>query len=114
MHELGIVFQIIKTVEGVAKENSLSSIQAVTIELGEVSGVVQSQLSDCWKWASKRSDILNGASLEIEEIPAVTFCDNCQNTYETVTYAKVCPHCGSEQTYLLSGNEMNVKDILAE
>lgn len=114
MHELGIVFQIIKTVEDVAEDNALSSIQAVTIELGEVSGVVQDQLSSCWKWAVERSDVMKGASLNIEEIPAITFCESCEQKYETVKYAKVCPHCGSEQTYLLSGDEMNIKDVLAE
>lgn len=51
MHELGIVFHIIRTVEDVAKENHVARIQRVTLQLGEVSGVVESYLQDCWKWA---------------------------------------------------------------
>ena len=38
MHELGIVFHIIRTVEDVAKENHVARIQRVTLQLGEVSG----------------------------------------------------------------------------
>ena len=34
MHELGIVFSIMNTLEDVAKENKLESIQSVTIEVG--------------------------------------------------------------------------------
>ena len=48
MHELGIVFHIIKSIEGVDAENQLKKVNAVTIELGEVSGVLHNYLDDCW------------------------------------------------------------------
>ena len=51
MHELGIVFHIIRTVEDVARQNDVTRIRRVTLQLGEVSGVVESYLQDCWKWA---------------------------------------------------------------
>ena len=50
MHELGIVFHIIRTVEDVARQNDVTRIRRVTLQLGEVSGVVESYLQDCWKW----------------------------------------------------------------
>lgn len=34
MHELGVVFHVIKTVEEVAEENQLTEIEAVTLQLG--------------------------------------------------------------------------------
>ena len=45
-------FHIIRTVEDVAKENHVARIQRVTLQLGEVSGVVESYLQDCWKSVS--------------------------------------------------------------
>ena len=51
MHELGIVFHIIKSVEEVGRDNSLESVSAVTVQLGEVSGVIDFYLTDCWQWA---------------------------------------------------------------
>ena len=42
MHELGIVFHIIRTVEDVARQNDVTRIRRVTLQLGEVSGVVRS------------------------------------------------------------------------
>ena len=77
MHELGIVFHIIRTVEDVAKENHVARIQRVTLQLGEVSGVVESYLQDCWKWAAAKTDLLPGAELTVETIPAVTVCEDC-------------------------------------
>ncbi len=113
MHELGVVFYIIEQVEGVKKENNLKKVESVTLQLGEVSTVIPSYLTDCWKWASKKHDWLSGAPLEIETIPAVTFCEDCGQTYGTVKYGKICPHCGSEHTYLQQGQEFIVKEITA-
>jgi len=111
MHELGIVFHIIKTVERVGVEHKLSSVSAVSLELGEVSGVVHKELLDCWKWAVKKTELLKDAVLNIETIPARTLCESCQKTYETVQYGRVCPCCGGQQTYLVQGNEINLKEI---
>ena len=60
MHELGIVFHIIRTVEDVARQNDVTRIRRVTLQLGEVSGVVESYLQDCWKWAAAKSELLPG------------------------------------------------------
>ena len=111
MHELGVVFHVIKKVEEVAAENAVTEVTAVTISLGEVTGVIPEYLVDCWNWARKKSSVLTGAQLKVEPIPAVTFCEDCRSEYETVKHGKICPHCGSEKTYLLQGNEFLIKEI---
>ncbi len=111
MHELGIVMHVIKSVEEVARQNELSQVSAVTLEIGEVSGVVHNYLTDCWAWAVKKTDVLKDAELRIEALPAVTHCDSCGENYPTVENGKICPHCGSDKTWLLTGNEMNIKEI---
>ena len=83
MHELGIVFHIIRTVEDVARQNDVTRIRRVTLQLGEVSGVVESYLQDCWKWAA------------------------------AVQFGRTCPHCQSPRTHLLQGHEMLIKEIEA-
>lgn len=113
MHELGVVFHIMKTVRKVAQENSLTEIATVTVELGEVSTVIPSYLTDCWRWAAAKEELFQNSKLEIEIIPAVTYCEDCQQTYETVEHGKICPFCQSEKTYLIQGNEFNVKEIEA-
>ena len=52
MHELGIVFHIIDSIEEVGRQNKLRRVSTVTLELGEVSGVVDTYLVDCWHWAA--------------------------------------------------------------
>lgn len=114
MHELGIVFHIIKEIEEVGQEQQLSKVSSVTLELGEVSGVLHEYLNDCWTWACSKSELMNGAQLIIEQIPAVTFCEECGEKYSTTQFGKVCPHCSSDKTYLLSGNEVMIKEIEAQ
>ena len=75
MHELGIVFHIIDSIEEVGRQNKLRRVSTVTLELGEVSGVV--------------------------------------HTYATVEHGKTCPFCQSPRTHLVSGNEINIKEIEA-
>ena len=113
MHELGIVFHIIDSLEEIGKENSLSQIASVTLEIGEVTGVIDSYLRDCWRWAADKHEILKGAELIIEPIPAVTYCEDCGKNYETVKHGKICPYCQSDKTYLIAGNEFNIKEIEA-
>ena len=113
MHELGIVFHIIDSVETVGKENGLQAVSSVTLELGEVSTVIDSYLLDCWKWAAARSALLRSAELRIEKIEAVTVCETCGKTYGTVAHGKTCPHCGSGETHLVTGNEVEIKEIEA-
>ncbi len=114
MHELGVVFQVIQQVEAVAAENGVSHVSAVVLELGEVSTVIPEYLTDCWKWAVRRTQVLQGAALRIETIPAVTHCDGCGRDYPTVAHGRTCPHCGSEDTWLLRGNEFIIQQIEVE
>lgn len=111
MHELGIVFHVIKSVEQIAKENQVSLVSVVTLEIGEVSGIVPSYLTDCWRWAADRTETLKGSELKIEELHAITHCEGCGEDYDTVAHGKICPKCGSEHTYLVTGNEVSIKEI---
>lgn len=111
MHELGIVFYIIKDVKKVAEENGVKHVSKVTMNIGEVSTVVPYLLTDCWDWAVKKEEVLTDCKLEIVTLPAVSFCEDCRKEFETVKFGKSCPHCKGGNTYLLRGNEVEIKEI---
>lgn len=113
MHELGTVFYVIEQVEQVCRDNDLSTVGSVTLQIGEVSGTIPEYIVDCWNWAKKKNDFVKDAEIKIETLEAVTYCEDCQKTYPTMRYKKICPYCGSEHTYLLTGNEYNIKEIEA-
>ena len=112
MHELGVVFYIIKDVKQVAEENHVEHVSTVVMDIGEVSTVVPHLLTDCWRWAADKEEMLKGCELKIHTIPAVTHCDGCGGEYPTVQHGKTCPRCGSDRTWLLRGNEVEINSII--
>ena len=114
MHELGVIFYVVRDVKKVAEENNVKKVSAVTLEIGEVTGIIHDYLIDCWNWARKKEPVTEEAELKIEQIDAVTFCEGCGKTYDTVPQGKICPHCGSDRTYLQQGNELEIKEIAVE
>ena len=70
--------------------------------------------TDAWDYFTKKHPVLEGSQLKLETIPAVTYCDGCGKTYETVTYGRTCPYCKSTETWLVQGNECIIKEIEAE
>lgn len=114
MHELGIIVHVAKTLHQIAEENNLTEIASVTLEIGEVSTVVPNYLTDCWMYYKKKFHLIENADMKIEILPAITYCENCEKTYPTVQYGRECPYCHSRDTYLIAGDECNIKEIVAQ
>lgn len=111
MHELGIVVRVIEQVEKVALENNVQKVTKLSLEVGEVSSIVPELFRDCFEWSKKKTKFLQEAELDLIVLEAISYCEDCKQTYKTTQYAKQCPHCGSNNTYLVTGNEITIKDI---
>ena len=112
MHELGIVYHVIKQVEEVAKNNEVEKVGKITLEVGQVSGVVPEYFKDCFEWYKKKTTYLKECELEIVIIEGITYCQNCKKTVkneleENETYKLlhpvVCPYCNSRNCTKISG-----------
>ncbi len=114
MHEMGIILHLAKSLEETAEQEKIKKITRVTLEVGEVSGIMTDYFVDCWNYFRKRHPVLDAAELELETIPAVTFCGSCEKTYPTVQYGRTCPYCQSGETWLIQGNECIIKEIEVE
>ena len=111
MHELGIVMNVLEQVDSAAAEYKAEKVMKVTMEIGEVSSIVPDLFTDAFNWAKKKTEYLKDAELEMIIIEGRTYCQNCGETYKTTEYGKKCPHCGSYETYLLTGDQVIIKDI---
>lgn len=114
MHELGIVVHLIDRVERIAEENKVNKVDKIVLEIGQVSGIVEEYFTDAFAWAKKKTKYLKDCRLEIIIIAGISYCRNCKSTYSTTEYAKICPNCKSDDTYLLTGDEITIKDIEVE
>lgn len=113
MHELATIYYVIDAVEKLMVENDLKKVGAITLEVGEVSGIVPGYLTDFWLYARAKTEHFKDTELRIEELKAVTYCQDCRQTYPTIPQGKECPHCHSMNTFLITGNEYNIKEIEA-
>ena len=114
MHELGIVFNITKQIDEIAKENKVNKVISLTVEVGEVSTIVPEYFKDCFEWAKKKTEYLKDCKLNLVVLSALSYCEDCKQSYNTVQFGKTCPHCKSEHTYLVTGNEVKMKQIEVE
>ncbi len=114
MHEMGIVTHLAKTLDEMAPENHITKYGSVTLQVGEVSGIITDLFIDAWNYFKPRHPLLKDCELKLETIPAVTFCGDCERNYPTVKYGRTCPYCGSENTWLITGNECIIKEVEAE
>lgn len=111
MHELGIVFYLIDEVEEIAKKNNAKKVLSLTLEVGEVSSIIPSYFQECYEWAIKKTTYMKECSLNLVVIAGVSYCRSCKKTFSTTENGKKCPLCGSEDTYLVTGSEVNISKL---
>ncbi|MCH3962058.1 MAG: hydrogenase maturation nickel metallochaperone HypA [Solobacterium sp.] len=114
MHEMGIVTHLAKTLDELAVEKHISKYGSVTLQVGEVSGIITDLFVDCWNYFRVKHPLLKECELKLESTPAVTICGDCNKTYSTIKYGKECPYCHGGNTWLVAGNECVIKEVEAE
>ena len=69
MHELGILYNIVEQVLKVVDDNGLSEVEAIVLQVGEMSPVIPKYLHNCYP-AAVEGTILEKTTLETEVLPA--------------------------------------------
>ena len=110
MHEIGIVRQIVRTVEDFSKAHQVEHIDAVVVDVGELSLVIPKYLRDIYP-AVAEGTILEHAELVIRETPGLAECDDCDEIFNVVEHKGFCPSCGSFNKTVLSGRDCTIKEI---
>lgn len=110
MHELGVVIEVIKTIEKIAKEQQLTKIDTVVLQIGELSSMIPMYVEKCYP-AAVDGTILHDTKLKIEVLPANAICKVCNKVYNFVRNHRICPNCGKDDWEILSGREFLIKEI---
>ncbi len=110
MHELSIACSIIETVEENLPDAN-TKVKKVFLKIGKLSGVVKDALLFSFDIAAQNTN-LEGATLEIEELPIIIFCDKCNSETELgnppIFY---CKDCGESTANIKQGKEMEIISI---
>ena len=111
MHEIGIVRQILRTVEAFAAENGVRDIREVVVDCGELSLVIPEYLEEVYPAVVKGS-LLQDAALTIRVIPGFAECDDCDEIFNVIEHKGYCPNCGSFSKTVLSGKDFTIREIV--
>lgn len=112
MHELGVVIEVIKTVEDVAKKRGLKKIDTLVLQIGELSSMVPRYIESCYPVAADGT-MLQETKLKIEILPGNGICRKCGKVFNLLANSRSCPSCGSKSWDMLSGKEFMIKEVIA-
>ena len=110
MHEMGIADALLKTVDRIARQENAAAVQSITVELGDLSGVVPRFLADCWE-AVAAGTPYEGAELRLHPVPATALCLDCDTTFVADIERLQCPNCGGIKLKPLTGQDLTLAEI---
>ena len=111
MHELSIAYSLVEIADKAAREAQATKVDAVNLRLGALSGVVKDALLFGYDVVTKDT-LLEGSSLQIEELPVVVFCSRCQvQTTLPNTYQFRCGQCGEPTAHIIQGKELEIVSL---
>lgn len=107
MHELSIAVSLIDMAAEEAERLGVR-VEALHLRLGALSGVVREALLFSFDLAAEGT-VIEGARLEIEEIPVVVFCPACDEERPLPGIQSfLCPVCGTPTPDVIHGRELEL------
>ena len=109
MHELGITQNVVTIV---AEYANGTKVKRVLLEIGKLSAILPEAVQFCFEICTQGT-ILEGAKLEILEIPGLAKCRQCGAEIPLEKPFGSC-RCGSVHLDLIAGEELKIKEIEIE
>jgi hydrogenase nickel incorporation protein HypA/HybF len=107
MHELSIAVSLIEMATEEAERLGVR-VEALHLRLGPLSGVVREALLFSFDLAAEGTAI-EGARLEIEEVPVAVFCPVCSEERALPSIQSfLCPVCGTPTPEVVRGRELEL------
>jgi hydrogenase nickel incorporation protein HypA/HybF len=110
MHELSIAQGIVDIVGQYVPPSEQHRVRTIYLRVGSMAGVVTDSLEFCFSAVVHRTPLAE-ASMQIEYVPFTVSCHSCNFTSEQEPGIVLCPRCGSADTEIRSGTELQVVSI---
>jgi hydrogenase nickel incorporation protein HypA/HybF len=110
MHELSVTRSVIAIVSEKAAGQRVTRIR---LEIGRLSAILPEAVRFCFDVCA-RGTLLEGAALEIIEIPGQGRCSECGSESSMARPFGRCPLCANGVLRPFSGEELNVKEMEVE
>jgi len=112
LHEVGVMIEVVQTVENFARRNGVTKIETLVLQVGELSAMIPRYLEACYP-AAVEGTMLQDTNLKIEVLPGNGICKACNKVFNIIANNSTCPNCGSRHWEVLCGKEFMIKEIVA-
>ncbi|WP_431986485.1 hydrogenase maturation nickel metallochaperone HypA [Streptomyces griseoflavus] len=111
MHEMSVALSVVDQVEQAARPGGARGVRRVTVEIGELAGVVPDALAFCFELACAGT-LLEGAELVTRSVPGRAACAPCGRAWDTgMPPDMICAGCRGGATGLLSGRDLRITEV---
>ncbi len=104
MHELSLVRSLLDIVDRYGEDQGFRKVNSLRLSFGILSSIDSLALSFAFDTLSKQT-VAEGARLDLEIIPALVYCFDCEKEIGTESYQGVCPACKGSRIILTGGTE---------
>ncbi len=111
MHEISVLKKAVDMVEKSAKENNISHVLYIRLEIGELSGYLPVFFQKYFPVVTENKDIFENTQLKMDIVKGEALCMDCENIYNVMKHEGKCPNCGSREKKILGGQQFMVKEI---
>jgi hydrogenase nickel incorporation protein HypA/HybF len=113
MHEFSLAIEVINLAQREAEKNLAESIQEITIEVGDLSGVEADAFESALELLVKDS-ILENADINIVRTAGKGKCNACNIEFEMRYRMATCPKCLCFPSEINGGEEFRVVSLVVE
>jgi hydrogenase nickel incorporation protein HypA/HybF len=110
MHEVGIMQEAVRMAIETAQANKARRVTRLCLRVGAMSGVVADSLRFAFDMVCQGT-AAEGASLEIETVPATCWCEPCRAEFVSEDYLAECPRCSALSAKLCRGRELEITSV---
>ncbi|HSR54234.1 MAG TPA: hydrogenase maturation nickel metallochaperone HypA [Acidobacteriota bacterium] len=114
MHELSIMQDLFRQLEGLANEHGARRVLSLEVEVGEFSNVVPELLQQAFLAFRQAEPLLSGASLHIRSLSLRLRCRGCGHEFSPPRLAFRCVRCGAGRVETLQGEELLLRNVELE
>jgi hydrogenase nickel incorporation protein HypA/HybF len=107
MHELSITRN---TVAIVSEHAAGQRVLRVRLQIGQLSAIQPEAIRFCFDLCAAGT-LVEGATLEIDEMPGRARCETCAAEVSLLVPAGRCPVCATGRLRVITGEEMLIKEI---
>ncbi len=110
MHEMGIISGVLDAVNASAADAGAERVLAVNLRVGRMTEAIEDALHFAFE-ALSEGTLSEGAELVIQMVEPRSLCLACGNEFDHDRFHRICPACGSYETSLVAGRELEIASI---